>query len=236
MADPITNKPVVTGYAQVNAGIVRNPAAECFSNLGAAVGGEVNYRGTYLKAEAGAGSALTGKAELGHEFDIGKNMGLDISAKAQTTKNLRANNYHTEFDTRMNSEISGVPYSMGNLHIGDAKWYSGETRLGAGAELNFKSKNAKFGIGLEGGMRKSTAKDVNFHFADHMSVSTAVNGGEPKTVTLNAEHIEHLNLSQKRGYITPTVSAEVNLGKKSGFSFVANADLYQGQAGIRYTF
>ena len=51
-----------------------------------------------------------------------------------------------------------------------------------------------------------------------------------------AECTQHLNLNQKNGYITPTVSAEVNLGKKSGFSFVANADLYQGQAGIRYTF
>lgn len=85
-------------------------------------------------------------------------------------------------------------------------------------------------------MRKSTARDVSFHFADHESVTVAVNGEKPETVTLGAECTQHLNLNQKNGYITPTVSAEVNLGKKSGFSFVANADLYQGQAGIRYTF
>ena len=236
MTIPISKKVQTEFYAQGNAGVLRNPAGENFSNIGAALGGEINYKGTYLKAEAGAGTALSGRVELGHEFDIGKNLGFEISSKAQTIRNLKSNSYHTEFDTRMNGEINGVPYSIGNLHTGDSKWYSGETRLGAAAKLNFKSKNAKFGIGLEGGMRKSTARDVSFYFADHESVTVSVNGERPETVTLGAECTQHLNLNQKNGYITPTVSAEVNLGKKSGFSFVANADLYQGQAGIRYTF
>lgn len=92
----------------------------------------------------------------------------------------------------MNGKINGVPYSIGNLHTGDAKWHSGETRLGAAAKLNFKSKNAKFGIGLEGGMRKSTAGDVNFHFADHESVTVSVNGERPETVTLGVQNVHNI--------------------------------------------
>lgn len=68
-------------YAQGNAGVLRNPAGENFSNIGAALGGEINYKGTYLKAEAGIGTAVTGKVELGHEFDIGKNLGFEIFRK-----------------------------------------------------------------------------------------------------------------------------------------------------------
>ena len=143
MTTPISKKVQTEVYAQGNAGVLRNPAGENFSNIGAALGGEINYKGTYLKAEAGIGTAVTGKVELGHEFDIGKNLGFEIFSKAQTIRNLKSNSYHTEFDTRMNGEINEVPYSIGNLHTGDAKWYSGETRLGAAAKLNFKSKNAK---------------------------------------------------------------------------------------------
>lgn len=120
MTIPISKKVQTEFYAQGNAGVLRNPAGENFSNIGAALGGEINYKGTYLKAEAGAGTALSGRVELGHEFDIGKNLGFEISSKAQTIRNLKSNSYHTEFDTRMNGEINGVPYSIGNLHTGDS--------------------------------------------------------------------------------------------------------------------
>ena len=72
MTTPISKKVQTEVYAQGNAGVLRNPAGENFSNIGAALGGEINYKGTYLKAEAGIGTAVTGKVELGHEFDIGK--------------------------------------------------------------------------------------------------------------------------------------------------------------------
>ena len=72
MTIPISKKVQTEFYAQGNAGVLRNPAGENFSNIGAALGGEINYKGTYLKAEAGAGTALSGRVELGHEFDIGK--------------------------------------------------------------------------------------------------------------------------------------------------------------------
>jgi len=37
-------------------------------------------------------------------------------------------------------------------------------------------------------------------------------------------------------YVTPKVSAELNLGKNSHWALTANADRFQGNAGIKYTF
>lgn len=222
MTPPIQNKPVITakGYAQANAGVIKNAADEVYSNLGATIGGEVNYKNTYLRGEAGAGTALTGKLEIGHEFDIGKNMGLDLSAKGQYTRSNSTSSLHAIFDYTESGETNGVPYTKQELRTANVNWNAGETRLGAQAELTFKSKNAKFGVGLEGGLRHSTSPDIDINFAN--------GNGTPVSVKKD--------LNKQTGYITPTLSAEVQLGKKSNFSFVANADMYQGQAGIRYTF
>lgn len=213
MTQPIKNnsKAQVKVYAQANEGVVHNPAGENFSDIGAKLGGEVNYKGTYLKAQAGAGTSLSGKVELGHEFDIGKNMGLDISAKAQTTRSLYENKSHFTENVHIENTINSLDIKKDIM----TEWHSGETRFGLNAKMNFKSRIAKVCLGLEGGMRKSTVPDV----AIQESMTNVT-----------------LNLGEKKGYITPTVSAEVKMGKNSNFSFVADADLYQGQAGIRYTF
>ncbi len=237
MTTPITEQPKVQvkGYAQANTGVVINPAGESYSNIGATLGGEVNYKNSYIKAEGGAGTALSGKVELGHEFDIGKNMGLDISAKAQATRSRQSKNF-TFNASQMDVEINGQNYPNECSAKASVKRNSGETRLGGGVKLNFKSKNVKLGIGVEGGMRKTTTNDVNINLTSNIVLENNIRKTEP----LNIHKTESLNifkdLGQQKGYITPTVSAEVNFGKKSGFSFVANADLHQRQAGIRYTF
>lgn len=234
MTDAITNntKPQVKAYAQANAGIVHNPAGKNFSNIGATLGGEVNYKSTYLKAQGGAGTALSGKIELGHEFDIGKNMGLEVSAKAQTTRSLVTNELQYNSNKKTNYKLgNGIQYETNFSDEVEVNWKPGETRVGMGTKLNFKSKLAKIGIGVEGGMRKSTNKDVNLDLSRHVEIP----------VTGNTTYIDYnpqlkVKLKEKKGYITPTVSAEVKMGKKSNLSFVADADMYQGKAGIRYTF
>ena len=37
-------------------------------------------------------------------------------------------------------------------------------------------------------------------------------------------------------YVTPKVSAELNLGKTNNWSLVANADRFGGNAGVRFKF
>lgn len=204
-----------TGYAQANAGFIRNAANEGYTNLGATIGGEVNYKGTYLRAAVGEGTVLTGKIEAGHEFDIGKNMGLDLSANAQASRS----NYTNQVVHTLNANYNDNGEVKNLQANSSASWQPGETRVGAKAQLTFKSSAAKFGVGLEGGMRRSVSADIVFH--------DTVNGTEHKT---------EIDRNKTKGFVTPTVSAEVKLGKKSNFSFVANADMYQGQAGIRYTF
>lgn len=221
----VQNQPAVTatGYVQANAGIISNAAKEKYTNAGIAIGGQVNYKKTYLRGEAGAGTALTGKLELGHEFDIGKNMGLDLSAKSQYSSSAFKNNSTIELRDRDVVTQNGVTYSSENVAISDTQWHPGEIRTGAQAELTFQSKHAKFGVGVEGGLRHSISPDINFNvYGDNMY-------GE-------CSGSYNLNLNKNVGYITPTLSAEVQLGKKNNFSFVANADMHQGQAGIRYTF
>lgn len=240
MTDSIQNKPAITtkGYVQVNAGVIKNAAEEAYSYLGATLGGEVNYKNTYLRGEAGAGTALTGKLEIGHEFDIGKNMGLDLSAKGQYSRNNFESSLYMGVGSGMNMNINGVSYPVENVQTANANWKAGETRLGAQAELTFKSKHAKFGVGLEGGLRHSTSPNISMNFAGTQSTLTIENEGkEPTTITSKTNDFSvKRDLNKKAGYITPTLSAEIQLGKKSNFSFVANADMYQGQAGIRYTF
>ena len=233
-------------YAQANGGIIKNPIDEKFSNIGAALGGEVSYKGTYLRGEAGVGTALSGKLEAGHEFDLGKNFGLDLSAKAQAAKSLKANSLTTTFDTRTSGTIAvengatgeyeNVPFSLGRFQQESSTWKPGENRVGVQAELTYQNDIVKLGLGVEGGMRKSTSPDIDHQFTNNESIEFSINGGKPEKVELNAAYSYQKNQNIRTGYITPTVSAEVKFGKNSNFSFVANGDMYQGQAGIRYTF
>ena len=199
------------GYAQAGAGIIRNPAKENYLNVGATLGGEANYKGTYLRAEVGAGTAFTGKAQFGHEFELKPNVGLDLSAKAQISSGTSQNQFHVT--------VNADDYTERAYH----KWHPGEARLGGAAQLSFKSKQAKVGLGIEGGVRQSLSPDITVKY-DIMNKDGSFTTGS----------VGH-NGNKSKGYVTPTVSADVKLGK-SNFSFVANADMYQGQAGFRYTF
>ena len=222
MTKPISAKPAVTtkGYAQANLGIIQNAAGENYTNIGATLGVQANYKNTYMKGEAGAGTALTGKIELGHEFDIGKNMGLDLSAKGQYSRAMQKSSFHAEVQEVSQTSQNGVVYTTKNGATIESRWHASEMRLGTQAELTFKTKRAKFGVGVEGGMRRSGSTDIHMDY-----VST-----DGLRVTIDK------NLNKKLGYVTPTFDTEIQLGRKSNFSFVANADRFQGQAGIRYTF
>ena len=157
-------------------------------------------------------------------------MGLDISAKAMASQGQKTKSFLSTSANRVTVPTNEVIFQASNK----TKWHPGEIRVGLQPELTFKSKNekVKFGVGLEGGWRKSTSPDIEHNYTLHVE-STQENGLQ-QDVT-HQRNIK-MDLNKSGVYITPTVSAEVKLGKKGNFSIVANRDMYQGQAGIRYTY
>ena len=228
MADPITNKVQVTGYAGAQAGVVNTPSSQVsqfnpgqvrffnptdtYMNAGAVLGGEISYKGSFARAEVGAGTALSGKIELGHSFDIGRNMGLELSGKAQANMNLIKSDYSASVYAGDNNLASGVGIKQ--------KWRPGETRLAGAAKLTFGSTKAKFGVGIEAGSRKSLRPDMNYDLTAKAGATESTMQGSIK--------------NKSQFYATPTVSADVKISKN--LSFNANADLHQAQAGIRWNF
>ena len=100
MTQPITNTTPVkaNAYVQVEGGVNNYTNARGL-NLGATLGGEINKGGTYANAEVGYGTTFKARAEVGHEFNIGKNMGLDLSANAEYKKSTVSNTYTTSLRT-----------------------------------------------------------------------------------------------------------------------------------------
>ena len=228
MTEPIANKVQVTGYTGVQAGVVNTPSSQetvttpgqlritnptsTYMNAGAILGGEISYKGSFARAEVGAGTALSGKIELGHSFDIGRNMGLELSGKAQANMNLIKSDYSASVYAGDNNLSSGAGIKQ--------KWRPGETRLAGAAKLTFGSAKAKFGVGLEAGARKSLRPDMNYDLTAIANATESTMQGSIK--------------NKSQFYATPTVSADVKISKN--LSFNANADLHQAQAGIRWNF
>jgi len=230
MTEPVVAQKIqVSGYTGVQAGIESTPLyriatennirikSDSHLDAGAVLGGEANYKGTFARAEVGLGTALSGKVELGHTFDIGRNMGLELSAKAQTSRSLIGKNQ--AYVRAEAVDISDTMQLRDGAEAGE-DWSSGVKRLGAAAKLTFGSKKVKFGVGFESGIAKGSAPDTNLNVEAHANNNHA-----------SAE----MSIRNKTEYYgTPTVSADIKLGKK--LSFNANADLNQGHIGVRYNF
>jgi hypothetical protein len=234
MTNPVLKNVKVTGYAGAQAGIVKTPdykierenrvtiTNDSYLNSGAIIGCEANYKGTFARAEVGLGTAYSGKIEVGHSFDIRRNMGFELSANAQTGKSL------------LNKNDIGVKaqaiYSSDNTYLEASKsnkidWKSGVSRLGAAAKFTFGSQKAKFGIGCESGIIKGSAPNGNLKATAEVYNNQQKVAGATNKVNIN---------NKTKYYGTPTVSADIKLGKN--LSFNANVDFYQGQASIRYNF
>jgi len=222
MAEPeaIKTTPVKTeAYVQVNAGAYDASKGDLKTDIGARLGGEVEKGGTYAKAEVGYGTALRANLEAGHEFNIGKNMGLELSANAQYLRD----NSESSYSSTITHSVNSTPYES-SIKKG---WHDGFKKLGASAMLNFKGKAGNIKFGVEGGYRTNNAPDISNTL--HTEVTN-----ENKTEI--REDTIMIKGRRSGAYVTPKVSAELNLGKNSHWALTANADKFQGSAGIKYTF
>ena len=183
MADPITNKVQLSGYTGVQAGTINN-SSESYLYTGAILGGEVNYRGAFARAEVLGGTALGAKAQLGYEFDLGKNMGLELSAEAQRNINIASKQSKTynassmsSIGARLDQLGVDVPTEI-KLNNGldsnlSSTWHKGMTKFGAKALYKFSAGKFKFGVGAEAGTISSMRPDItmNSEANTHLTIS-----------------------------------------------------------------
>lgn len=221
MATPITNTTRVEtkGYVQIEGG-VNNYVNTQEANIGATLGGQISKGGTYANAEVGYGTAFKAKAEVGHEFSIAKNMGLELSGNAEYVKSNTESSYNTKFTVITDEQPQTM--SMGN------KWHDGFKKAGGALMMTFVGKRGNVKAGIEAGAYANNAPDIS---TTYRATVDSENGD-------NHSLQQHSELKARRSgmYVTPKVSAELNLGKKGNWSVVANANKFGGNAGVRFTF
>ena len=233
MTEPVSKKLQVSGYTGLQAGVIKSPTDKAYANAGAILGGEANYKGTFLRGQVEAGTALGGKLELGHTFDIGENMGLELSAKTEINKSLTSNNTFNAGTKNINSLTlvnTGDCSQVVNVNVPlnseySASWKGGETRTGMAAKLTFGSKKAKFSIGAEAGFRKGNRPDMAYSFEGNSTIDILVNGQVQSQKTVASAFCTSKTNNQL--YATALVSADLQTGKQTHLKL--NADLQRGE-------
>lgn len=221
MTQPITNtKPVKTNaYVQVEGGVNNYTNAQEL-NLGATLGGQISKAETYANAEVGYGTAFKAKAEIGHEFNIGKNMGLELSGNAEYVKSNTTSEYRSNFSLDANGEKTSL--SSNN------RWHDGFKKAGGALMMTFAGKRGNVKAGLEVGGYKNNAPDISTNY----NVSVEDENGNKN----NFQEHQELKAHNSGMYATPKISAELKLGKTGNCSVIANADKFGGNAGVRFKF
>ena len=214
MTEPITTQTQTQkrAYVQLDGGAYNAHKGLANADIGVLLGGEIEKKGNFLKGEVGCGTAFKAGLEVGHEFPLGKKTGVELAANAQYLRSTQESHYS-----------SSVNVNNSQPHKFSTDWHNGYFKSGVSGMLNFTGKRGNIKAGIEAGYRTNFAPDIQSDY----TVATA-----DQTVKLHQD----FKSREKGAYVTPKISAELNLGKKGNWSMIADADLYQGQAGIRYTF
>lgn len=226
MTQPITTNttPVKTNaYVQAEGGVNNYTNARGL-NLGATLGGEINKGGTYANAEIGYGTAFKARAEVGHEFNIGKNMGLELSGNAEYKKSTTPSAFHSSF--------SAEGYTMSRTN----EWHDGLKKAGVSLMMTFNGKKGNVKIGAEVGAYANSAPNISHNYTINEDTTIATVDNNETIISKSYTAELRYNGKNSGAYITPKISAELKLDKTGNWSAVANADAFGGNAGIRYTF
>lgn len=207
-------QPKVTYNAGLQAG-VKAYGVDKIPLLGANAGANVEYKGFHAGAELTAGTALSLNTEIGKEFDINKNCGLDLSANASHTMSTLGKS-----QTKITPQIDGIE----DLPSTKAEWRPGVTTTGVKAMGKFTSNNGRlnFGVGVSGQYVKNNASDA--------LLSTCFEAA-PGVTRIRTNAIK----SHKEGVVvSPEFQAGYKINEK--LSLGLNANVLGGSAGISYTF
>ena len=248
MADPkVSNKPQVTAYTGIEAGVIRNSAKENFAMAGLVLNGEVSWKGAFARTKFMAGTALGGEAELGYRFDLGRNMGLELSAKTQMYRNQvselgsttqTAESHHrAEYTINNQDGTNTINYAFDDNHT--SSWKHGMQQTGLKAQLNFGSKKTQFGVGLEAGTRNSLRPTINYNSDADFSIDAQA--GDKKVNIENLQKSVAINVNNgATGYVDGTVQFKQELGKNFTLQADANVPIidkskaFQAHVGIAY--
>ena len=186
-----------------------------------AVGVDINTKsGFHGIAEAKLAGPPELKLEAGQKISLNNKWDLDLTGKADYKK-----------------------YNTGTAQIDNDTYTSREIKLGAQAEAQYTTGKFELGIGLEGGYRKEVDRSRSGGVEidpDGPGCWTEPNPFRSRAASGNSGSANFTNREETskalkaKGYITPTVSAKYNINE--AISIVANADLTQGEAGVRFTF
>ena len=230
MTDPIQNqasqKPLFKGYVGANGNFTRY-------NLGNQFGGSANagFRvegqkaiAPFVDMQAHVGSNYGVDLQAGVDFDFKKDLGLELSAGASFQQDFLP----TEYNSSSIIESSyGIPIES-KLTISES--HPMQARVKGAAKLTYEPNWGSIKVGIEGGIKNSDKVDLRTNIVE--------NTGNKPDGSLYTYHID-TEINHSRGiapYVTPTLEAEVKLGKDSNVSALLDADLRDIKAGIRYTF
>ena len=177
---------------------------------------KVEYKGWYAGAEVAAGTALSGKVELGKEIEFNKNWGMDVSAFASHDVNL----VHSEAMIGKTSNITTQKY-LSDFNLDDISVkmnIPGVFRTGIKAMANYTTNDGKFtiGAGLSGQHAAKNSIDVK---------------NEGSIVTDPVQLLE--NTFQKHGYVlTPELSAEYRFNDR--IALEANGNFFGGEIKVKH--
>lgn len=219
MTPPIEGKrqtPVLTGNVGLNAS-VKNFGCDRILLFGSTAEGRIQHKGYYAEAGVTAGTGLSVNAEIGKEFDINKNWGLELSANANHTRSL--------LGTKNESMIIHNIGINGECHeeSANADWTPGVTIAGVKAMANYTTDNGKFtfGAGVSGQYARNNAKNLSL-------TSTATDGQ-------TTEHVTSVINKRKEGFVvSPELKATWNANRH--ISVEANGNAFGGGVTARYTF
>lgn len=231
MTEPVKQLQL-TGYAGLQAGNVKSTTLR-YTDAGAVLGAEAKCGNAFLRGQIGAGTAFSGKVQAGYDFDLGKNMGLELSAKAQAGRAVKP----TELNAKL---ISNHIINIQNSNTGEVitevisnqsdsniktKVPNGEMKAGAEAMLTYNGKRVKAGIGAEAGVHKGSPKELTANVISYNEIS--INYEDTTEVeSFTDEFSQKLYEGDKaKFYATPTASVEVKLSKNN--SLKMNADRYE---------
>ncbi len=230
------------GYAQAQTGMLKNPANEKSLNIGVGIGGKLNYKNTYLDANLKAGTTIGAEVKLGHEFNLGKGFGLDTYGtasiyrgkdKTDTSEFTYTDVYHSAFNKDAQPQVRQETYKY------DSKWTSGEKRMGLGAQLTFKAKNVKFGVGIEAGTRSTLQdKDITLKtpVTDIEYIETNdFTGAQVRDKRHFGGDTRTLDVHKSMGYVTGTAFVDGKVSEH--INLFANGRFNQGiEVGAKWTF
>ena len=220
-------KAKVSGYVGAGAQVNRY-ATGCIFGANVNAGMRVDTPEYFLNLGGHVGTSVGANFDFGHEFDFKKDMGLELSAGASVQQELVPSKFSTNFKTQYTIVDQYDSESITNNVNVSGTFRQNDFRVKAAAKYTYEPSWGSIKVGIEGGVKKNNTLKFCHHY--EVSEMDKLLFEQSTNVTIGKDPGKKV-----KGYITPTVEAEVNLGK-SDFSAVLAADMFGGNVGVKYNF